>query len=128
MTLIWNWHAGWGLVVAGFLSGAALGWRFGEPDFWGGYASFRRRLARLGHIAMVALGLLNVLLSLACEVRGWGWTPVLGASGGCAIAGGIAMPAVCFLSAWDQRFERWFFIPVLLLLSAVILFAWGGGG
>ncbi len=35
--------------------------------------------------------------------------------------GAVAMPSVCFLSAWRQPFRAFFFIPVILLLAAVIL-------
>ena len=44
------------------MTGAVLGLRFHRDDFLGGYGSFRRRIVRLGHIAMAALGMINVLL------------------------------------------------------------------
>ena len=47
-----NWYAGWILILTAFLTGAGLGLSFHREDFWGGYASFRRRLVRLGHIAL----------------------------------------------------------------------------
>jgi hypothetical protein len=56
-----HWYAGWGLVAAGFVSGTAVGLGFHREDFLGGYGSFRRRLLRLGHVALVALGMFNVL-------------------------------------------------------------------
>ena len=55
--------AGWSLVLAGFASGALLGFGFHRETFWGGYASLRRRLVRLGHVACVALGVLNLLFA-----------------------------------------------------------------
>ena len=58
---ILNWYAGWILVMAAFITGAAIGLRFHREDFWGGYASFRRRIVRLGHIALAALGMMNVV-------------------------------------------------------------------
>jgi len=51
-----NWMLGWGLVLAGFLSGAAIGLSFHREDFLGGYTSFPRRMLRLGHVALIALG------------------------------------------------------------------------
>ena len=60
-----NFLAGWWLILAAFVTGAALGLGFHREDFLGGYGSFRRRLARLGHIALAALGGLNVLYGLA---------------------------------------------------------------
>jgi len=107
-----NFSAGWWLILAAFATGAGIGLGFHREDFLGGYGSFRRRLARLGHIALAALGGLNVLYGLspvpACAVPGW-----------LLLAGGIAMPAVCFLSAWKAAFRHLFFIPVVLLLSGV---------
>jgi hypothetical protein len=49
-----NWYGGWALILAAFAAGAGIGLLFHREDFWGGYASWRRRLARLGHIALAA--------------------------------------------------------------------------
>ena len=107
-----NFSAGWWLILAAFATGAGIGLWFHREDFLGGYGSFRRRLARLGHIALAALGGLNVLYGLApvpdSAVPGW-----------LLLAGGVAMPAVCFLSAWKPVFRHLFFIPVTLLVSGV---------
>ena len=55
-----NWAAGWWLILSGFVVGAGLGLFFHRDDFWGGYDSFRRRIFRLGHIALEALGFSGV--------------------------------------------------------------------
>ncbi|MEI6491512.1 MAG: hypothetical protein WCO94_03105 [Verrucomicrobiota bacterium] len=107
-----NFSAGWWLILASFATGAAIGLGFHREDFLGGYGSFRRRLVRLGHIALAALGGLNVLYGLAP-------VPVNAVPGWLLLAGGIAMPVVCFLSAWRDGFRHLFFIPVVLLLSGV---------
>jgi hypothetical protein len=119
-----NWYAGWGLILGGFLAGAVLGLFFHHDDFLGGYASFSRRLLRLGHIALVAMGAINVLYSL-------GPWPVPGSTLALAasvalIAGGVLMPAVCFLTAWHKPFRHTFALPVGLLLLAVVLVLIGG--
>ncbi|MEI6035599.1 MAG: hypothetical protein WCS65_15135 [Verrucomicrobiae bacterium] len=111
-----NFSAGWWLVLAGFVTGAGIGMGFHREDFLGGYGSFRRRLARLGHISLAALGGLNILYGLSPAPAG-----VL--PGSLLLAGAIAMPLTCFLSAWKTGFRNLFFIPVLLLMSAVILIA-----
>jgi hypothetical protein len=108
-----NWYGGWTLILLAFLSGAAIGLFFHRDEFWGGYDSWRRRLARLGHIAMAALGLLNVTYSLA--------PPAGRVAGSALLAGAITMPIVCFLSAWKKPLRHLFFIPVTLLLLAVVL-------
>ncbi len=112
MTHPLNFSAGWWLILAAFATGAGIGMGFHREDFLGGYGSFRRRLARLGHIAFAALGGLNVLYGLspvpASAVPGW-----------LLLVGGIALPTVCFLSAWKTLFRHLFFIPVMLLVSGV---------
>jgi hypothetical protein len=108
-----NWYGGWGLMLAAFAVGAGLGLCFHRDEFWGGYASWRRRLSRLGHIAMVALGLVNVVYSLSPAPRAMAGTLLF--------AGAIAMPSVCFLSAWRKPLRHLFFIPVTLLVLAIVL-------
>ncbi len=113
-----NWFAGWTLILSGFLTGAGLGLFFHQEKFLGGYTSFRRRIVRLGHIALVALGALNVLYSVSC--------PASGGASLCFIAGGISMPLVCFLTGWKAALRRLFPIPVALLVAAVVLVLCGG--
>jgi len=120
---IWNWYFGWGLLMAAFVSGAGLGFFFHGNDFLGGYASFRRRLVRLGHIALAALGMVNLIFALSPwpGLSPWQTTP---ASLGW-IVGAVCMPAVCFLTAWRISFRPLFVIPVVSLILAVVLTLWG---
>ncbi len=110
-----NLVAGWYLVLAAFVSGAAIGLGFHREEFLGGYASFRRRLVRLGHLSLAALGLLNLAYGMAPVSPATIWPGAL------LLAGAIAMPAVCFLAAWRTGFRHLFFIPVTLLIVAVVL-------
>jgi hypothetical protein len=112
-----NWQIGWWLILLSFVTGAGIGLFFHREDFLGGYNSFRRRIVRLGHIALAALGMLNVIFSYsswpvpettAATVASFGF-----------VVGGIAMPSVCFLTGWRAWFRMLFFIPVLALLIAV---------
>ncbi|MGE3809614.1 MAG: hypothetical protein AB7K24_33535, partial [Gemmataceae bacterium] len=107
------------LILTGFLSGSLLGLGFHRQDFLGGYGSFRRRLLRLGHIALVALGMLNVLFSVSAAHLADSWR--VEAASIAFVVGGVAMPSVCFLSAWRARFRHLFFIPVTALVLAVVL-------
>ncbi len=108
----------WSLIVAGFLSGAALGLFFHRDDFLGGYGSFRRRLLRLGHIACLALGLLALQLldTLATHAApiapGW-LAPAF-------LVGAALMPTVCFLTAWRRPFRHLFALPVALLVTPIV--------
>ncbi len=114
-----NFTAGWWLILAAFVSGAIIGLGFHHEEYLGGYGSFRRRLLRLGHIALAALGMLNVVYGLSPVATGITLRSTL--PGLLLICGAIAMPVVCFLSAWQKSFRHLFFVPVVLLLSAVIL-------
>ncbi|WP_197231895.1 hypothetical protein [Novipirellula artificiosorum] len=112
-----NWYFGWGLVVSAFVTGALIGIFFHQEEFLGGYASFRRRLLRLGHIAQAALGMMNVLYSVSTNRAEWFDTQM---ASWAFVVGGVSMPMVCFLSAWKKSFRHLFFIPVIALLVAVI--------
>src|SRR4051812_14192703 len=103
-----NWFAGWSLILAAFGSGALIGLRFHREDFWGGYGSFRRRIVRLGHIALAALGGLNVLFSIATPAPA---TFTSRAASVLFIIGAVSMPLVCFLTGWRKPFRHLFFIP-----------------
>lgn len=103
-----NWQFGWGIILAGFLSGAILGLGFHRPEFLGGYDSFRRRMLRLGHIACCALGMLNLIVGVAGHASLW------------LLAGSVTMPLVCFLTAWRKPFRHLFFVPVACLMVAAI--------
>jgi hypothetical protein len=112
-----NFFAGWSLILLAFLTGAVIGLFFHQESFLGGYTSFRRRIVRLGHIALAALGMLNVLFALS---------PLPAAGSALAkpasallIVGAITMPAVCFLTGWKQNFRHLFFIPVTALVAGV---------
>lgn len=109
-----NWNAGWGLILAGFASGALMGLSFHHDDFLGGYGSFRRRLLRLGHIACAALGMLNLIVARNADLSVWACRLL--------VLGGITMPAVCFLTAWRKPCRHLFCVPVVSLVAAAVLF------
>jgi hypothetical protein len=113
-----NWYVGWGLILSAFVTGALVGLFFHRDDFWGGYASFRRRIVRLGHIALAALGMLNVLYALSPAPAEPSVHDQLASVG--FLVGGVSMPAVCFLTGWKKPFRFLFFIPVTALIVAVI--------
>jgi hypothetical protein len=54
-----NLQVAWIAILLGLLSGTAIGLKFAGEDWLGGYASWRRRLLRLGHVALIGTGLLN---------------------------------------------------------------------
>jgi hypothetical protein len=114
-------YALWGLPL-GLLSGLGLGLIARREDGWGGYGSFRRRAARLGHVALVMLpvlaGLYALLLAagpsasvpLAWAVRLW-------------IPGSLALCAALFLAAWRPALRVLLVVPALALTAGAVLFA-----
>src|SRR5262245_727151 len=113
-----NWYIGWSLILAAFVTGAVIGLFFHREDFWGGYTSFRRRITRLGHIALAALGMMNVMYSYSTLHR----EPSIDVdiANYAFIVGGISMPTVCFLSAWKIGYRHLFFIPVVSLVIGAV--------
>jgi hypothetical protein len=118
-----HWQVGWSLILLGFLAGALLGLRFHQAGFLGGYDALPRRMGRLGHIALVMLGLLNILYAL-------GPHPIHPTAAMitsiCWILGAFLMPTVCFLTAWRTALRHLFVVPVILLLVAALFTLWGG--
>jgi hypothetical protein len=114
-----NWFVGWSMILAAFLIGAVVGMGFRSDSFLGGYTSFRRRIIRLGHIALVELGILNVIYSLSpWPAPG---NTVARAASLCFIGGGLLMPLVCFLTGWRDPYRKFFVVPVFTLVLAVVL-------
>lgn len=117
-----NWFAGWALLLSAFVSGAGIGLFFRREDFWGGYGSFRRRIVRLGHISLAALGMVNLLFALSVTRAG----QLQRLASILLIVGAISMATTCFLSGWKSIFRHLFFVPVLSLVVAVVLILFGG--
>src|SRR5688500_5035575 len=119
-----NWQFGWWLILAGSATGAVIGLWFHRDDFLGGYGSFRRRLVRLGHIALAALGMLNVIFALSPVPAVGTWQGSAASLG--FVIGGVTMPLVCFLAAWRAPFRHVFAVPVVALFLAAALALAGG--
>lgn len=102
---------GWAGMLAGGLSGAAIGLFFHDERWMGGYGSFRRRLTRLGHISFFGLGFLNLLFAFTHHLADLpaGWARM---AAGALLVGAVTMPVCCFLSAWRKSFRHLFAVPV----------------
>ncbi len=51
---------GWISVLGGLGMGLSMGLKFQREEWLGGYNAFPRRMVRLAHVALVALGMLNI--------------------------------------------------------------------
>ena len=119
-----NLVIGWTLVLLGFVSGLFLGLHFHEDAWMGGYGSFPRRLIRLGHIALVALGMVNVLFAVSVDGSALSdrWRQ---SASWLFITGGFAMPLCCILTARFPRARACFVVPVIALICAAAIMAIG---
>lgn len=116
----WNMIAGWTGMMLGLVSGAVIGLYFHRVDFAGGYAAFRRRMLRLGHIAFFGLGIINVVYSLSLTAGGIAvGYPVVASL--CLIAGAVLMPTICYLTAWRESFRHAFAAPVICVAVTILL-------
>jgi hypothetical protein len=124
VTVHTNLLIGWVGVLAGILSGSIIGLFFHKDEWLGGYASFRRRMVRLGHISFFGLGFLNILFAftltitsldvLTARIASWGF-----------IVGAITMPVCCYFCAWKKSLWIIFPIPVASLLLGTCALLWG---
>ena len=112
--------AGWAGMLAGGLSGAAIGLFFHDERWMGGYSSFRRRLTRLGHISFFGLGFLNSLFALTRHLASLPGK-LGGVAAGALLVGAVTMPTCCFLSAWRKPFRHLFAVPVVAVMGGVTL-------
>ena len=117
---VWNLNAAWIGILVGFLTGAAQGLFFHDEAWLGGYASWPRRMMRLGHISCFGLAFINLAFVVTTDHLRTGtglfWPSLL------FIAGAFSMPIVCYLSAWRKPARHLFFVPVLSLIVGAMLF------
>ncbi|SMF38841.1 hypothetical protein [Pseudogulbenkiania subflava] len=119
-----NLWAAWLGIAAGLLSGVTLGLFFHRDTWLGGYASWPRRLLRLGHISCFGVAFLN--LAFAATVRLTGELPHGQLASWLLVIGALTMPLVCALAAWKKPLRHLFFIPVFALLGAAAAVIGGG--
>ena len=117
-----NLYAAWICFLCGALAGATTGLFFHGEEWLGGYTAWRRRMVRLGHISFFGIGLLNLAFALTAESVGL--TSGLELPSYLLIVGAVAMPAVCYLSAFRDAFRHLFFIPAGAVTVAIAAFLW----
>ena len=115
-----NLVAAWVGIMLGFVSGMVLGMFFHHEGWLGGYASLKRRMYRLGPIALFALGTMNLLFWLTVKNL-----PVSGALAGWAsglfVLGAATMPLCCVIMAHRPKLHLIFSLPVVSLIAAAAL-------
>jgi hypothetical protein len=109
-------------LPGGLVFGLVLGLVARRESGWGGYGSFRRRAARLAHVAAVMLPLIGGFYALVLDghaasveaawlgVRLW-------------IAGGVALPLVLVAAAWRPRVQLALPVPACAVVGGALAFA-----
>lgn len=117
---MWNEILGWFSILAGVLLGSYMGIKFQREDWLGGYFSLSRRMVRLAHIALVALGMLNILFAQSLESLKLS-PPLETVASWTLMAAAFLMPASCIcISLGSRRFEI-FAAPIMCLVTGLIL-------
>jgi hypothetical protein len=117
-----NLYAAWIGILAGILAGAVPGLFFYRQDWLGGYASWPRRMIRLGHISFFGIAFINLAFALtqqAVKIETDMTLPSV-----LFVTAAVAMPLICYLSAFKPVFRHLFFIPVLCVLIGTVHFLW----
>jgi len=117
LILAWLW------ILLGFTSGMVLGMFFHGEHWLGGYAGFKRRMYRLGHISFFGLGAVNLLFCLTVQSFSLAGPPIHIASLA-FIVGAIAMPVCCAVMAHFPKAHMIFAVPVVSLIAGGILILW----
>jgi hypothetical protein len=115
-----NVWAAWIGIALGLVSGSVQGLFFARENWLGGYASWPRRMLRLGHISFFGIAFLNLAYANAIHLLVRAPTALLPSV--LLIAGAVLMPAVCYLAAWRKPLRHLFFLPVASLLGATSTF------
>ncbi len=113
--------AAWLGICLGCVAGALQGLFFHSETWLGGYDSWRRRMLRLGHISLVAIGFINLGFGLTASTLG---LKAVRAPALLLVIGAVAMPLLCYLSAFKKSFRHLFFVPALSLIAATGMIAW----
>ena len=114
LLLAWLW------ILLGFVSGMVLGMFFHGEQWLGGYASFKRRMYRLGHISFFGLGAVNLLFVLT--VRNFSLAGSLVHPASLAfMVGAVAMPVCCVVMAHFPKAHLIFAVPVVSLITGGVL-------
>ena len=108
--------AGWMGILSAFGTGMLLGLVTQWTQLLGAHGDASRKYVRLGHIAMAALGMINILAGICIKV-GFAFSPITQTL---LIVGMITMPLACFITAYHKHGFFLFPIPAMSLFMAVV--------
>jgi hypothetical protein len=127
-----NRVVGWTSLAAGVGVGLVMGlWSFDgplQPPGWiGAYGDTSRRLVRLGHIAFIGLGLIDILIERELLRSALGRTGRTVASWSMVI-GNVLLPVALFGAAAYRPLKYVMAIPATSVFLALVLAAYGVWG
>jgi hypothetical protein len=111
---------GWISVLASLAMGIYMGQKFQREDWLGGYGSFPRRMVRLAHVALAAIGILNIQFAQSLPHLHLGGALLTTASM-TLMAAAVLMPSCCLWMAWRRSHFEIFAAPVVCLATGMIL-------
>ena len=124
-----NRMVGWTSLAVGIAVGLVLGlWSFDgplQPPAWiGEYSDTSRRLVRLGHIAFIGLGLIDVLIEreLLRSALGRAGRAVTSWS---MVVGNVLLPITLFGAAAYRPAKYFMAVPATAVFVALVLAAYG---
>ena len=127
-----NIRIAWWMIGVGMAAGAVMGlWSFGgpvpPPPGFRTFDDLPRRLTRLGHIAAIALPVLNLLYVPWMRRTRWG-AAVRRAGCRLLLFGTVALPSFLGLAAFWSPGRYLLPLPVATLIAAILLLAVGLSG
>lgn len=111
---------GWACILASVLMGLWMGIRFQQENWLGGYGTLARRMVRLAHIALAALGIVNIEFGRSVGELALSSGLVHTISFAFIVAA-VSMPACCLLIAKKSRRFEMFALPIGSLTVALVL-------
>ena len=126
-----NRMVGWSSLATGVGVGLIMGlWSFDgpvPPPAWiGDYTDTSRRLIRLGHIAFIGLGLIDILMERELARSALGQTGRAVASWS-MVVGNVLLPMALFAAAIYRPIKYGMALPASAVFLALILTAYGSG-
>lgn len=124
-----NRVTGWASLAVGVAVGLVMGlWSFDgplpTPSWLGEYADTSRRLARLGHIAFIGLGLIDILLERELLRSSLG-TVARSVASWAMVAGNVLLPVTLFAAAFYRPAKYAMAGPASAVFLALVLAALG---
>lgn len=125
----WNRRVGWVSLAVGVTTGLVMGlWSFdgpvAVPEWLGAYDATSRRLVRLGHIAFLGLGILDILLARELPRLDLGPAAKRVASRA-MILGNVLLPVALFAAGACPPLKYVLPVPATAVFVALVLAAKG---